>query len=245
MVLAYRSLKMVAQLAEYIRHFPAAKTAVAQKLADFDAEAGVFYQRAPGAKRGSITSLTLKYRPYVTGDGKQSIQALIESDERASRLKALYLEKNKHRLSYVPKTGELVTLAFAGSHCRGSIFRDGKGYITPDMTRALDRIAQSMPDFHYGRFDIKFKSLSDFMCGVNFQVIEINGASSEPTHIWDSRTPLKVVFSTLFNQYHTLFEMGSQIREAGKTPPSAMVMIKTWIRELKQGKTHPKAVTEI
>ena len=239
-------IKTEAQLAQYLDHFPEGRRFIIQQLAPHVAEAGVFYEREPGEKKGRITSVTLKYMPYVTGDGVRTLKELTLSNRRANKLKSLYLKKNQDRLSHIPDKGEHVVLAFAGSHCRGSIFKNGNAYITPEMTHAIDKIASSMPEFHYGRFDIKFDNIRALQKGEAFSLIEVNGASSEATHIWDSNGTLLEVFKTLFRQYRTLFQMGYYLRRhSGHRVPSARTMIKVWLRELKSNKSYPDSATEL
>ncbi len=227
-------------LRNYVSNFPANRNYILQKLAPYSAEAGVFYERVPGDASGRVTSLTLKYRPVVVGDGKRTLKSLILRDERASILRNLYFEKNTARLDWVPVSGEEVALAFAGSHCRGSIFRNGNEYITLALSEKIDLVMRDFPDFHYGRLDIKFKCLSSFQNGSDFVIIEVNGVSSEKTHIWDSRVSLYEVFATLFEQYTTLFKMGRLISTRGVKVPSIGKLITTWWRDLKLSDTYPE-----
>ncbi|MFL0809710.1 MAG: D-alanine--D-alanine ligase [Agarilytica sp.] len=226
-------------LESYLKVFPRDRNYMLQKLAPYQAEVGVFYERMPGDDLGRVTSLTLKYRPTVVGDGKRDLRTLIAEDPRASVLRELYYEKNSARLHYVAKPGEEVALAFAGSHCRGSIFRNGNKWINEGLERAIDAIALDFPDFHYGRFDIKFKDLESLQRGEEFVVIEINGVSSEKTHIWDSRTGLFAAYATLIAQYATLFKMGRQLQKQGRKVPSIRELITTWWRELKRSDNYP------
>ncbi|MFL0799051.1 MAG: D-alanine--D-alanine ligase [Agarilytica sp.] len=227
------------ELLQYLRGFPQDRRYLLQELAPYSAEAGIFYERFPGKNGGQVTSVTLKYRPTVIGDGKKSIKSLILSDPRASVLREQYLEKNNDRLHVIPKADEEIALAFAGSHCRGSIFRNGNEYITDTLTKKIDEIMLDFPDFYYGRLDIKFKDIASLSDGNNFVIIEVNGVSSEKTHIWDSRTSLFEAFSTLFEQYTTLFKMGYAMRELGYKIPSIRVLIKTWWQELQRSNTYP------
>jgi len=227
------------QLIAYLRQFPEGRRYMLQKLAPYSAEAGVFYERMPGQEYGQVTSITLKYRPYVQGDGKRSLRHLIIADPRASLLREQYFDRNQERLDWVPDVGEWVTLAFAGSHCRGSIFRDGNRYITESMSAKMHEVLADFPEFHYGRLDVKFKDIEGLMRGEDFTIIEVNGASSEKTHIWDSKTPLSAIFTTLLRQYTTLFKMGRLMARRGFETPSASTMVKVWLRELKHAKGYP------
>ena len=227
-------------LHSYLRDFPPGRDYLLQQLAPWRAEAGIFYVRRPEEKQGRITSITLKYTPLVTGDGRRSLRQLIEANPRARRLKKVYLGKNGVCGEWVPEKGEEVPLTFAGSHCRGSIFRDGAEFHSAALEAAVDRIMQDFPDFYYGRLDVKFRDVDSLQQGENFFVIEVNGASSEATHIWDSRGSLAGVFRTLFGQYRTLYEIGHALRLRGLKPPAATQLVTTWLRELFSASSYPE-----
>ena len=53
---------------------------------------------------------------------------------------------------------ELIRLTFIGSLRVGGLYRDAGHLITPELTQRFDEIARSMPEFYYGRFDIRFES---------------------------------------------------------------------------------------
>ena len=234
-----QKLDTVAEFNQYLDDFPSGRDFIIQKLAPFVAEAGVFYQRKPGDNSGVLSSITLKYLPYVVGDGERSLRELIESDSRANKIKQVYFSGLADQLDNIIERDLLVPLVFAGSHCRGAIFKDGNAYITDQLTEKIDKILQSIEGFHYGRLDIKFRDLSALMRGEDFYIVEINGASSEATHIWDAQASLRNVFSTLFDQYRTLFEYGAIQRDNGVKSGSVLDLIRCWLRELKHGKTYP------
>ncbi|MBJ7536228.1 D-alanine--D-alanine ligase [Marinomonas transparens] len=229
-------LKSREQLADYIDAFPIDARFLLQEKAPYQAEAGVFYVRYPGEEQGKIISITLKYAPSVLGDGVSTLQQLIEASPRAGQLSHLYLPRHEDKLSWVPAMGEEFQLAFAGSHSRGSIFKNGNQYITPALTRKLDEILKDVKGYHYGRLDIKFADIQRFMAGEAFTILEINGASSEAAHIWDKNTPLKEIFSTLLMQYRTLFEIGAKQKKLGHKPPTIAALVRAW--------RHEKALTQ-
>lgn len=112
-----------------------------QEFVDQEREAGVFYCRHPRQSTGRIISLTLKYFPYVYGDGVRTLEQLMRNDRRAGRLVRLYLERHQDRLTWVPAHGEVVRLAFAGSHSRGTIFRNGTHLVTAAMEARFEDLA--------------------------------------------------------------------------------------------------------
>jgi len=223
----------------YLSAFPVGERLMLQRLSAYKAEAGVFYERMPNESQGKVVSITLKYRATVMGDGKRTVEELVEADGRACQLRALYRERLGDTWHSVPSLNEEIPLVFAGSHCRGAIFKDGCKHITQTLSDKIDTIMQDFPAFYYGRLDIKFDNLNDFIEGRDFDIIELNGASSEQTHIWDSQTPVLVVVKTLLQQYKTLFMIGADLRNKGVIVPSLFTLIKVWWRDMTSKTTYP------
>jgi hypothetical protein len=218
-------------LAAYLRRFPAGRRVILQRMVHDEAEAGVFYVRKPGETRGRILSLTLKYFPRVIGDGRSTLRALIEADPRASRLSHLYHRRLGARLDHVPAEGESVRLVQVGNHCKGAIFRNGQRYVTPAMEAAFAAISDEIPDFYFGRYDVRFRSLDDLRLGRGFTIIEVNGAGSEATHIWDRQTRLIDAYRVLFLQIRLAFEIGAANRRRGMKPLSGIELLRRYIAE--------------
>jgi len=220
-----------AQLQAYLQAFPPGATLLLQQLVPHEGEAGIFYCRRPGQAQGHIVSVTLKYFPHVTGDGVHTLRELILADPRAGRLPHLYLKRHTARLDTVPTAGESIRLAFAGSHSRGAIFRNGTHLVTPAMEARFDAIAQALPEFHFGRFDVRFEQFPELQAGRGFTIVEINGAGAESTHIWDRATPLLQAWRDLMRQYRWLFEIGAANRARGHQPMRWADFRRAWKRE--------------
>ena len=227
------------ELLAYLESFPDNADILLQELIPYEAEAGVFYIRDPDQDQGNIFSVTLKYFPYVIGDGSRTLRELIEQDERAGQISHIYLKRHEARLEEVIPLGQPYRLAFAGSHSRGTIFRDGRDFVTNEMTDAIDKIAKDIPDFYFGRFDIRFKSMDDFQKGQNFKIVEVNGAGGEATHIWDRKQTLRQAYGTLFSQYAALFRIGAKNRKRGHKPDSIFALLKAWQDEKKLVANYP------
>lgn len=217
-----------AALRAYLGAFPRDHRVVLQAYVTHEAEAGVFYVRKPGEQEGRILSITLKYFPHVRGDGRRTLKQLIEEDERAGILKHLYLPRHAARLDSVIPEGEHIRLAFAGSHSRGTIFRDGTAYATDAMRAAFDRIADDLPGFHFGRFDVRAASLEALRAGRDFKILEINGAGGEATHIWDRNMTLGRAYKALFEQFKLAYEIGALNRKRGHRPTPVGEVIRLW-----------------
>jgi len=227
-------------LQNYIKKFPDHSRLLLQHKIPHEAEAGIFYIRYPGQSKGEIFSVTLKYMPYVIGDGKRSLRQLIQDDARASKIYKVYFNRHKSKLNQIVPEQQAFRLAFAGSHCKGSIFRNGNNYITDDLVKTFDHITADIKGFYYGRFDVRFESIEKLMRGEAFSIIEINGASSEATHIWDCNTNISEVYKTLFHQYKTLFQIGNINRKQGHLTPAIWQLFKAWREESKLVKQYPE-----
>ncbi|MFV0574622.1 MAG: D-alanine--D-alanine ligase [Vibrio sp.] len=226
-------------LQEYVASYPDGARFLLQKKSRYQAEAGVFYIRYPNQSKGKVISITLKYSPVVKGTGKHTLQQLIENDLRASQLAHLYLPRHTELLDKIIPKDNPFQLAFAGSHSRGCIFKNGNRFITDELAACLDHIFDDYPGYHFGRLDVKFKDIESFMQGRNFEILEMNGASSEAGHIWDSNTPLKEIFSTLLFQYKCLYEIGALQKKAGHRVPTLRELFQAHKEEKELAKHYP------
>lgn len=227
-------------LTEYLSAFPPGAEIQFQRLSRWDAEAGVFYVRHPGSEAGEVTSLTLKYTPYVVGDGDSTLGELVAGDPRAGTLVHLYRDRHRDRWDQVVPAGEPRRLVFSASHCRGAVFRDGGRYVRAGLVRTLDRIFDDIPGFHYGRLDVKFRDIAGLGEGRGFEIIEINGASSESISIWDRDAGLGEAFGALLRQYRTLFKLGHANRRRGHRPPGLIELYRAWRREARLVRQYPR-----
>ncbi|MBO9711688.1 hypothetical protein [Sphingomonas sp.] len=234
-----RPVRDRAELLAYLHGFPRGETLILQRLAVGAGEAGVFYVREPGRRQGGILSLTLKYFPEIIGDGRATIETLIRRDPRAGQVARLYLPRFAGRLGEVPASGERVPLVFAGNHSKGAIFRDGRGFVTEALVTRFDAIADSIPGFHFGRFDVRFADFAAFRGGQGFTIVEFNGAGAEATHIWDSRMTLFGAWKTLARQMALLFAIGAANRRLGHRPEGWRMLIARWRRERRATKRYP------
>lgn len=215
-------------LFQYLALYPRGQRLILQRLVPYDGEAGVFYVRMPGEAEGGVRSLTLRYYPYVVGDGHAPLRALIRRDPRTRFRAGTHLgERSLHagldpeNLQRVPEEGEVVRLSFIGSLRVGGLYRDATGLITPALSRKFDAIARSMPDFHFGRFDIRFESIERLQAGEGFQIFEVNGAGAEAIQLWDPEWTLSRVYRELFQSLALLFRIGHANRARGARPCSA------------------------
>ena len=183
-------------------------------------EFGVFWYRLPGEPKGKIFSITEKVIPEVRGDGQKTLERLILNDKRAVAMAKFYLKAHPNAADRIPNQGEKVPLGELGTHCRGAVFLDGMWVNSPELETRIEEISSSFEGFWFGRYDIRARTAADLTHGRNFRVIELNGVTSEATHIYDRRNSLWVAWKILTKQWDIAFEIGKRNRERGARPTS-------------------------
>jgi hypothetical protein len=181
-------------------------------------EMGIFYVRRPSENRGHIFSLTRKQLLRLTGDGVSTVEQLILRDERAMRLAPIHLDKMAAQLESVPPAGAEIPLVEMGVHCRGALFLDGSSLVTPELEAAIDEISRSFEGFFFGRYDLRAPSEAAIRRGEGLKVLELNGVTSEATHIYDPANSWFDAARVLRRQWQLAFEIGAENREIGVRP---------------------------
>ena len=234
-----RLLEDQSRLAATLAAFPRDVDLVLQELIAYEGEAGIFYIRRPGEALGAITSLTHKQAPILLGDGRSSLRDLIMSDSRTRLVPHLYLPRLQDRLHEVPPAGAPVRLVFAGNHCKGSIFSNGASDITAALTAAIGSIMADIPNFHFGRIDVRYRSLAALRRGEDFRIIEVNGVGSEATHIWDANTTLREAYRVQFAHYREAFEIGAEMRARGFGSSGVLALLRDWRKQRRLMASYP------
>jgi hypothetical protein len=211
-----------------------------QRYADGPREIGVFYYRFPGEPRGRVFAITEKIFPFVQGDGSSTVAELIWRDPRARYLADKYLQRLRGRENEKLAAGDTLKLVEAGNHAQGCIFRDGTRLGTPALLARIDAISQKLPGFHVGRYDLRYASEADLEAG-NFRIVELNGAASEATSIYDARTSLREAYRTLFRQWALVFAIGDANRRRGCAATPLSLIWAKWREYTRQAATYPAA----
>lgn len=178
-------------------------------------EYGIFYIRRPGEPRGRIFAITDKRFTAVRGDGISTLERLILGDDRAVCMAPVHLRQHFSELASVPPVDAMLPLVELGTHCRGATFLDGAAIETPALADAIDRLSRSYAGFWFGRYDIRVPDLAEFQQGRGFKVVELNGATSEATSIYDPKHSLGHAYRVLFEQWRLAFEIGALNHRSG------------------------------
>lgn len=183
-----------------------------QEYINLPIELGIFFIKTPDGKEEKITSITKKKFLSIKGDGKLTLRKIISKNIRAVGQKRKLREKLQSEWnSIVPKDKE-VLLEPIGNHNRGTEFINANSLISPELVDVISWLVSHIPDFYYGRIDLKTKSI-DALLNKDLKVLEVNGVNSEPSHIYDTKTKIKDAYKDLFWHMDMMFKISQQNRE--------------------------------
>ena len=214
---------------------------VLQEYAPGPCEIGIFYYRFPEEPRGRIFAITEKVFPEIVGDGKRSVEKLIRADARAVIMADTYLKRHDAIRGKVLAAGERLKLVEAGNHCQGCIFRDGMHLWTAALEDRIDCISRQTQGFFIGRYDVRYATDADIKAGENFKILELNGASSEATSIYDARNSIFRAYATLFRQWDLVFAIGAANRKLGHRPAALALLRAEWKKYQELSACYPMA----
>ncbi len=186
-----------------------------QDLIPYSNEVGIFYVRYPSEKNGRITGIVSKEFLIVTGDGKSTIRELLKLDPRHEmQISSIGREHGKN-LEKVPESGQKINLVPYGNHARGAKFLDVSHLMNDNLTSTINDICCNIPGFYFGRLDIMYDSFDDLAIGKNFQIVEVNGSASEPTHIYDPKHSIFFAWKELFRHIRYMYEIAKENHKLG------------------------------
>lgn len=184
-----------------------ARDFIIQEFVDFDIELGVLYHKLPISGTSNITSIVQKEFLGVTGDGVSTIREMLLGNERAKLQMSTLEEKHGAHLNDVLPKDVYENLQPIGNHCLGTKFFSGQHLINSELVGVFDEISRGIEGFNFGRFDLKVSSIDDLYAGKNIKVMELNGVTSEPGHIYDPNFNLLRAYKDTIVSMKTAFSV--------------------------------------
>ena len=209
---------------------------VVQNLIPFPNEMGIFYVRYPDQKMGKITGIVSKEFLVVTGNGHDTIEQLLKQNPRFELQLATLKKEYGVKLQQVLDKDVKLNLVPFGNHARGAKFLDDSHLISQKMTDVMNNICLEIEGFYFGRLDIMYHSIDDFENGKNFSIVELNGAGSEPTHIYDPKHSLFFAWQELSRHLRMMYEISTINHKSGHPYLSKKIGMQQYRLHLLQSK---------
>ena len=204
-------------LRDYLRDFPSGAKLILQRFVPHAGEAvAALCAVAGGPERphsvARVPLLSARHRRRALPRARPDPQGCARAAQgpSVSRVRPSHQALAQCDLERVPAAGEVVQIALIGSPRAGSLHRDARRFITPQLEARLDAIARSMSEFHYGRFDLRFASAEELMQGENFSIVEISGIGGGAADAWDPQLPVAEVYHRFLDQQRILFLIGER-----------------------------------
>ncbi|HVU36976.1 MAG TPA: alpha/beta fold hydrolase [Opitutales bacterium] len=192
------------------------------------AEFSLWYAREPDAPAGRILAVAEARFPAVTGDGRHKLDYLILSDTRALCSGRIFLAKHAARIADTPAAGEVVQLSEIAQPSDGAYALDATTeLITPELSAAIDQLARTMPEFHFGRITVRCPSRDDLRAGRNLRVLGAAGVKAAASIIRDPGRSATEERRLALRRWEICFAIGAAMRARGARPA-------TW-KEIVQG----------
>ena len=143
------------------------------------------------------------------------IEQLILKNDRAF-LQYHHLKNNRLiNFNKVLNKEEEQVLVPYGNHVLGAMFLNYNNIIDEQLNNTFNEISKQIDGFYFGRLDIMYHSIEDFENGKNFAIVELNGAASEPTHIYDPKHSLFFAWRELSRHIRYMYEISVQNHKKG------------------------------
>jgi hypothetical protein len=185
-----------------------------QEFLDYEKEYSLLFYRIPGSGRRGITSLVEKIYPFIVGDGERTLEELIDVYENPFIDRDLVIRRFQEKLKKVLAANEKLVLDEIGNYARGSKFLDIRNQIDLEMEEVMRDYFKEVNGLDFFRMDFKSDNLDAFKQG-EFKILEINGAKSEPIHIYDPKNKFLSNVKTIVQHWVTIKNVVKERKKQG------------------------------
>lgn len=212
-----------------------------QEFIPYENEVGIFYYRFPNEARGHISGIVQKEFLTVEGDGESTITELLRKDKRFVLQIPVLKKMYGLELKRILQKGERKVLVPYGNHVRGAKFIDVSNLADQQLTNTIDAICKEVEGFYFGRLDVRFNSWEELRQGRNISIIELNGAGSEPTHMYDPKHSIFFAWKEIIRHWNILWKI-SRINHRRCSLP--YMKVKSGIEMFRQNMEYVKTISE-
>jgi hypothetical protein len=179
-----------------------------------------------------VSSITEKHLPYITGNGVDTIEKLVIEKKNPFLDKPWILTHLSSKRLEILTNGQKLVIDHIGNFARGSQFENLTSLVNDELIESFHLFFKNLSGMYFCRADVKADSF-EALCRGDFKLLEINGAKSEPIHIYDTSMHLTDIIKATHNHWNILFKVVKKHRNDAVEHPSSMEGIKSY-RTLKK-----------
>lgn len=188
---------------------------LAQDFIPYEKEAGIFFVKNPGEAKGRVTGIVGKSFGSVTGNGWSTIGELIQADKRLCLYWDSLSPQLGKRIGDILPEGQTEVLVPFGNHARGAAFFNWHHLIDDRLHEWASNLANQIDGFYFGRLDIRFNNWEEMIMENKFSIIELNGAGSEATHIYDPSQSIFFAWGEIIRHWGYLYKISRANHQKG------------------------------
>jgi len=178
-----------------------------QEFINYPIELSVLVHNADGNLK--ISSITERKYLTIKGDGIHNLkQILLMNDDVKYRINKV-LDYCKEELHIVLEKDKIYQPIAIGNNAYGANCVERTEILTNGLVIIFNKINTEVGLFNYARYDIKCKSVSDFLSG-NMKILEINGVKGAPIHIFDNKYNLGQAYSEIFRHWGFILKISKK-----------------------------------
>ena len=120
-----------------------------------------------------ITSVGKKEFCKLIGDGKRTLEILVNENHRIAHRASILKDRFETQWHQIIPKGKELLVEPIGNHNRGTTFLDAREHKSKEMLDWIEICLQNLPDFDYGRIDLKIKNWNAFKDNTGIKILEI------------------------------------------------------------------------
>ncbi len=206
-----------------------AKEILVQEFIDFEREFSLMFYRLPRSKEYGISSIVEKIYPFIIGDGIRNIKNMIEDFKDPFLNKSIALAHHATQLDWIPAKNQKLNLHEIGNYSQGAKFKDITYQLDQNLLDNVKGFFDQVNGIDFCRIDFKSNSLSDFGTD-RFKILEINGAKSEPLHIYDQSVSLIETIGVIYRHWKIMYRQSMEQKALGFEFPSFKEACRSFIK---------------
>lgn len=200
---------------------------IVQEYIDLPLEFGILFYKCPITREEGITSICNKEVPFVIGDGKSTLLALVSKKYKGKTFENFTPSVKDQILDYEEK----FSLEYIAHRNRNCVFKNFNHLNSDQLLATFKDITSEMDQFYFGRFDIKTSSMNDLLQGENIKILEVNGVNSQPIHIFDPSYSFYKCYKDLHHHWKLIYKISKQNSALGIQPVKTHSLIKELIKK--------------